>query len=60
MRWFVSDGRDRAQTELLRASALSAIPRHGDSNPGYIRESDINLSRVVLLESNCSRPIEAE
>jgi len=27
MRWFVSDGRDRAQAELLRASALSAIPR---------------------------------
>jgi uncharacterized protein (TIGR02677 family) len=26
-RWFVSDGRDRAQAELLRASALSAIPR---------------------------------
>jgi uncharacterized protein (TIGR02677 family) len=27
MRWFVSDGRDRAQADLLRASALSAIPR---------------------------------
>ena len=26
-RWFVSDGRHRAQAELLRASALSAIPR---------------------------------
>jgi uncharacterized protein (TIGR02677 family) len=26
-RWFVSDGRGRAQAELLRASALSAIPR---------------------------------
>jgi len=26
-RWFVSDGRERAQAELLRASALSAIPR---------------------------------
>ncbi len=26
-RWFVSGGRDRAQAELLRASALSAIPR---------------------------------
>ena len=26
-RWFVSNGRDRAQAELLRASALSAIPR---------------------------------
>jgi uncharacterized protein (TIGR02677 family) len=27
VRWFVSDGRDRAQADLLRASALSAIPR---------------------------------
>lgn len=26
-RWFVSDGRDRSQSELLRANALSAIPR---------------------------------
>jgi uncharacterized protein (TIGR02677 family) len=26
-RWFVSDGRHRAQADLLRASALSAIPR---------------------------------
>jgi uncharacterized protein (TIGR02677 family) len=26
-RWFVSDGRQRAQADLLRASALSAIPR---------------------------------
>ncbi len=26
-RWFVSEGRNRAQAELLRASALSAIPR---------------------------------
>lgn len=26
-RWFVAHGRDRAQAELLRASALSAIPR---------------------------------
>jgi uncharacterized protein (TIGR02677 family) len=26
-RWFVSGGRDRSQAELLRASALSAIPR---------------------------------
>ena len=26
-RWFVSDGRERAQADLLRASALSAIPR---------------------------------
>ncbi len=26
-RWFVSDGRERSQAELLRASALSAIPR---------------------------------
>jgi uncharacterized protein (TIGR02677 family) len=26
-RWFVSGGRERAQAELLRASALSAIPR---------------------------------
>jgi uncharacterized protein (TIGR02677 family) len=26
-RWFVSDGRDRSQSELLRSSALSAIPR---------------------------------
>jgi len=26
-RWFVSNGRDRAQADLLRASALSAIPR---------------------------------
>ena len=26
-RWFLSDGRDRAQAELLRANALSAIPR---------------------------------
>jgi uncharacterized protein (TIGR02677 family) len=26
-RWFVSSGRDRAQADLLRASALSAIPR---------------------------------
>ena len=26
-RWFVAGGRDRAQAELLRASALSAIPR---------------------------------
>ena len=26
-RWFLSDGRERAQAELLRASALSAIPR---------------------------------
>jgi uncharacterized protein (TIGR02677 family) len=27
LRWFVSNGRDRAQADLLRASALSAIPR---------------------------------
>jgi uncharacterized protein (TIGR02677 family) len=26
-RWFLSDGRHRAQSDLLRASALSAIPR---------------------------------
>jgi uncharacterized protein (TIGR02677 family) len=26
-RWFLSDGRERSQAELLRASALSAIPR---------------------------------
>jgi uncharacterized protein (TIGR02677 family) len=27
MHWFVSDGRNRSQADLLRASALSAIPR---------------------------------
>jgi uncharacterized protein (TIGR02677 family) len=27
MRWFVSDGQNRSQADLLRASALSAIPR---------------------------------
>jgi uncharacterized protein (TIGR02677 family) len=26
-RWFISDGRNRSQAELLRANALSAIPR---------------------------------
>lgn len=26
-RWFISDGRERSQAELLRATALSAIPR---------------------------------
>lgn len=64
-RWFVSGGRDRSQSELLRASALSAIPRLLQAvsllNERRAGRSDraADFRRLALWFAEAPRPADA-